>query len=165
MRRATALLATAIELESPLTSRQLAYDDGALLGTLIYNALQGTVDNAGETKEYWQKEASMTLRNRDNFLWHASSIILAGDLPVSTAVISLEGDNAFLLYAMTDPHFQGRGLASAQIHRCLDLLQKSGITTLRLCVTEQNHQALRLYQKLGFTIESEFFHLKVVFKT
>lgn len=161
---ATKPLDTAVDISPSFTNRQLVPSDGDLLGTLIFRALHGSIDDAGESESFWREEARVYLAKNTDLFWHASSIIVSGDKPVSTVAISAEEGVAFLVYAMTDPHFQGQGLASAQILSSLDMLYRSKIERLKLCVTEQNDRALRLYQKLGFVVDSEFYHLKVVFK-
>ncbi len=51
----------------------------------------------------------------------------------------------------TVPEHRGRGIATGLVIRALRGFQQSGLRRACLEVTAQNHRAVRLYQRLGFT--------------
>ena len=51
-----------------------------------------------------------------------------------------------------DPSAQGRGLGRALLHVGLDHLRDTGATTVILYTDEENHGAVRLYEKAGFVV-------------
>lgn len=52
-----------------------------------------------------------------------------------------------------DPDFQGQGLGRELLLRGLEWLAAAGITTAMLYVYSDNLSALRMYEKLGFTLD------------
>jgi ribosomal protein S18 acetylase RimI-like enzyme len=47
--------------------------------------------------------------------------------------------------------FTGRGIASALLHRCLDRSRQQGMQLIGLEVSLESREAIRLYEKLGFS--------------
>ena len=53
---------------------------------------------------------------------------------------------------MSDKRFQGRGYGSAALSLILDMLRKEGrYDHVEVCVKKDDKEALRLYEKHGFT--------------
>ncbi|MDR3744672.1 MAG: GNAT family N-acetyltransferase [Acidobacteriaceae bacterium] len=52
--------------------------------------------------------------------------------------------------------YRGRGLGRLLLQRCLESLLRAGFETATLTVTEENEQALRLYQQFGFVQRHRF---------
>ncbi len=77
--------------------------------------------------------------------------LVAGDREgLATYQISADGREAELV--TLDARVQGRGIGTALVAGLARLLQRQGVTTLRLTTTNDNLTALRFYQRRGFRI-------------
>ena len=56
----------------------------------------------------------------------------------------------FLSMIIISHQFQGCGIGSGLLSRCIEQCKKSGMTTLRLEVNEKNERAILFYEKNGF---------------
>lgn len=56
----------------------------------------------------------------------------------------------FLSMIIISHQFQGCGIGSGLLRRCIEQCKKSGMTTLRLEVNEKNERAILFYEKNGF---------------
>lgn len=56
----------------------------------------------------------------------------------------------FLSMIIISHQFQGYGIGSGLLRRCIEQCKKSGMTTLRLEVNEKNERAILFYKKNGF---------------
>jgi ribosomal protein S18 acetylase RimI-like enzyme len=54
------------------------------------------------------------------------------------------------------PAFRGRGLGRVLLQRSAEALVAAGFEAISLTVTEANDQAVRLYQRSGFTLRHRF---------
>ena len=52
--------------------------------------------------------------------------------------------------------YRGQGLGRRLLEHCVDQLSRMGFTAITLTVTEANHQAVRLYEELGFFARRRF---------
>ena len=52
--------------------------------------------------------------------------------------------------------YRGQGLGRRLLEHCVDQLSRMGFTAITLTVTEANHQAVRLYEELGFFARHRF---------
>lgn len=120
------------------------------LGRLMHAAYTGTIDSEGETEEQCLAEMEGTLGGKYGpFLANASFVELDGEKAVSASLVTLWKGEPLLAFSMTDPAYQGRGLAGGLILRSLETLKAAGYRDLILVVTEEN-PAEKLYRKLGF---------------
>jgi ribosomal protein S18 acetylase RimI-like enzyme len=54
------------------------------------------------------------------------------------------------------PAYRGHGLGRALLRHCMGHLARSGFQAITLTVTEANHQAVRLYEEMGFFTRHRF---------
>jgi len=54
------------------------------------------------------------------------------------------------------PAFRGRGLGRVLLQRSAEALLAAGFEAITLTVTEANDQAVRLYERSGFTLRHRF---------
>lgn len=162
MSRKTELLASAQDF-GPYRLRRLTDKDGILIGDLLFKSFRGSIDDEGQTRNQWRQLALSTFGRG---ICQASSLVLLdGDMPVSGMVVvkhGLQFERRSLDLAMTHPDYRGHKLAEHLIRQCLHNLCQIGIDNLSLWVTEQNTSAFRLYRRLGFEQQEDFYYLKVV---
>lgn len=141
---------------SDFAFRNLTADDTNLLGPLMFEAYKGTIDDEGQTLEESLIEAGDTLKGKyGNIIWPASFIAMDKEqAAAATVVADYVKTGPLLAFVLTSPAYQKRGLGTKLIEQTLNGLHQAGIEQLKLVVTELNENALRLYIKLGFTIES-----------
>jgi ribosomal protein S18 acetylase RimI-like enzyme len=76
------------------------------------------------------------------------------DKPISLLGITRESDTpahqCFLEYIWVAPEFRRRGFAFTMIRHVLGRLYTVGVRTVFLYVLDGNHQAMRLYKRIGF---------------
>ena len=58
--------------------------------------------------------------------------------------------SGFITNVSVAKEFMGRGIASALLDRCLDRSRQEGMEAIGLEVGIESHEAIRLYEKLGF---------------
>jgi len=68
---------------------------------------------------------------------------------------SLDGKEAWLLSLAVRASYRGRGVGERLTHALLDALRQRGYLSALLTVDPGNTGAVRLYQRLGFTVERE----------
>jgi ribosomal protein S18 acetylase RimI-like enzyme len=66
------------------------------------------------------------------------------------------GDVAHITQLCVAPAWRGRGLGRLLLRHCAGHLAGSGFAAITLTVTEANHQAVKLYQELGFFTRHRF---------
>jgi GNAT superfamily N-acetyltransferase len=137
-------------LASEWAVRPLAEGDAGEIGALSYAAYRGTVDDEGETPEQQLAEITATFAGKyGTFNAEASfGAWRAGEVGAATVVTMWKG-KPLLAFAVTDPEWQGQGLATHLIRRTARALAAQGRREMTLAVTRTN-PALRLYLKLGF---------------
>jgi len=143
-----------------LRCRNLTPRDGIMVGKLLARSFQGAIDDEGQTPRQW---VSLAL----NTFWHgicerSSLVLFDGKTPVCAMVVTGGGQLRSLDLAMTHPKYRGMKLAELLIRQSLHNLNEMGIQKLSLCVTEDNAPAMKLYQRLGFETQEDFYYLKVV---
>ena len=57
----------------------------------------------------------------------------------------------FITSVSVAKEFMGRGIASALLDHCLDRSRQEGMKAVRLEVSSESHEAIRLYKNLGFS--------------
>jgi ribosomal protein S18 acetylase RimI-like enzyme len=73
---------------------------------------------------------------------------------VSAIMVSLYENIPYILYVFTKKNNIGRGLATRLIRKSLYELDRKGYRRVQLSVSEANHGARFLYEKLGFKYKS-----------
>lgn len=82
---------------------------------------------------------------------HISYCLEAGHV-VSYGFYNTE-DDGYLEFIGTNPQYRGKGYASVLLHHISEYLRTQKCTCINLCVDYENKEAIRLYEKTGFTIE------------
>jgi GNAT superfamily N-acetyltransferase len=128
------------------------------IGCLMYNAYLDTVDYDGETVEDAKVEVSDTMSGKyGTVLYDASRCIEGTSFPsiIASAVIftqSGEQSNPLLVFAMTEPSYQGQGYCTKLLKHGLHVLSGQGFNICELVVTSGN-PAIRIYERLGFKLK------------
>lgn len=132
------------------------HSEGEALGKLFYLAYHGTVDDEGGSQDDAITEAVETLAGKyGDLIQNASFIAFDDSVAVcATVVTAYKPLGTLLAFCVTHPNYQRRGLAKFLLRKSIDVLHESGITQLRLVVTEANASAVKLYESLGFAEES-----------
>lgn len=159
MSRRTVSLATPQDFQD-FRWRTLKPEDATMVGNLLARSFQGSVDDEGHPSRWWRELARNTFRRG---ICQSSSLVLFDDrTPVCAMVVVESGQLRSLDLAMTHPEYRGIRLAELLIRQSLHNLSAMGIHRLSLCVTEDNVPAMRLYKRLGFETDEDFYYLKVV---
>lgn len=139
-----------------LACRTVGPADADALADLMLDAYRGTVDYNGETIADARAEIGRTLAGYYGPFSPDCSFAVEerGALQSATLVALLDegltDPTPLLVYTMTRPGAQRRGLASALILRSAEALRAAGHNRLLLMVTAANLPARRVYDRLGF---------------
>lgn len=126
-------------------------DHAEALGKLMDASYRGTIDHEGETPEQCYEEMKGTIEGKYGSLIESASFVsMDGPIAASACLITLWKGEPLLAFSMTDPAYQGKGLASLLIQKSISALRLAGLPELYLVVTEGNAPAEHLYSKLGF---------------
>ncbi len=123
------------------------------LAILLYAAFRGSIDDEGETFADAVAEIDKVFAgDYGELLPECSSVIEEGEYLASACLIGQESPSnpPLVIFSMTRPETQGRGMARYLLQRSIDALLDRGQTRLRLIVTEGNGPAEHLYVSLGF---------------
>jgi GNAT superfamily N-acetyltransferase len=91
----------------------------------------------------------------DSVIIAASGVTLYRTAPNSG---NLSGVQAYILNMYTLPEWRGRGLASALVERLAEHARSAGATRVALRATDAGRS---VYERLGFTSDSQFMHLRI----
>ncbi len=133
--------------------RTVRKSDREDLAILLYAAFHGTIDDEGEPFSEALAEIDRTFAGDcGGLLFDCSFIIEQGDFLASACLIGRPDphDAPLVVFSMTRPDAQGRGMAQFLLSRSIDALLDRGYGRLTLIVTEGNAPAQRLYASLGF---------------
>ena len=123
------------------------------LAILLYAAFRGTIDDEGETFAEALAEIDKVFSgDYGSLLLDCSFVVERSEFLASASLICLsEPDGVpLVVFSMTRPDAQRRGLARYLLQRSMDALLDRGHKRLRLIVTEGNAPARSLYASLGF---------------
>jgi ribosomal protein S18 acetylase RimI-like enzyme len=136
-----------------LPSRIVGETDREDLAILLYAAYRGAIDDEGETFADALAEIDKVFRGEYGaFLPDCSFVVEGGEFLASACLIAWwEPHNApLVVFTMTRPEAQGRGLARHLLQRSMNALSDAGYDRLTLIVTDGNEPAQHLYSSLGF---------------
>jgi ribosomal protein S18 acetylase RimI-like enzyme len=146
-------------------ARPITLADGALLGTLMYDAYHGTIDDEGETPDEARGEIDEVLAGKHGPLLSPSSLVIeegkTGRALAATVITDWTDDRSdhrqpLLAFLMVHPAAQGKGMGIYLLSKSINALLQEGERELVLFVTVGNSAAQHIYQKLGFIVEDEF---------
>jgi predicted GNAT family acetyltransferase len=138
-----------LALDSDLTI--VSNEATSALARLMDVSYRGTIDYEGETLEQCEAEIRGTIEGKyGQFLSEASFCVLTDDKIVSACLITLWKNQPLIAFSMTDPEFQGQGLAKKLILNSMNVLAHNAYKVLYLVVTNGNTAAQNLYRKIGF---------------
>jgi ribosomal protein S18 acetylase RimI-like enzyme len=118
------------------------------------DAFQSTVAGAEARPEaYWHELAQVLARGEARVLF----VIDSGDRFEGTAGGTLYDRRTMVevVGVWVDPAYRGRGLGTALVEEALAWGRERGATRARLWVHDQNQTAIRLYERLGFTMTDQ----------
>lgn len=135
------------------TERELATTDLIGLGTLMFDAYQGTIDYEGESPEEALRETEGTMAGKYGELIGPACLVQdEGGAIVSAVIFTWNGEERapMLNYSMTRASHKGQGLAKRLILRGLHILKAMAYEDCYLVATEGNEPAISIYKKIGF---------------
>jgi ribosomal protein S18 acetylase RimI-like enzyme len=134
--------------------RVLGPEDWRLWRDLRLTALAEAPDAFGATLADWQGERDQEARWRGRLGIAGSHnvVALAGNRPLGMAsgMPADEPDVVELISLWVSPDIRGRGVGDRLIEEVVRWGRRSGATTLRLSVLDDNRAALALYKRHGF---------------
>ena len=143
-------------LEPAFAYRHPERRDCESLGSLMLSAYRGTIDERHKIEdEAIEHIAKYFSGEFGKPLLGCSYVAHQEELPVSVALVSMDGDEPLLAQLYTVPEWKNRGLASALIQLSMNALIENGFGVLNLMVTDGNEAAAHVYRKLGFEPFSE----------
>lgn len=144
-------------------ARPVTQADSTMLGTLMYEAYQGTIDDEGETLAQAQAEIEDTLAGKYGPLMGMCSFLVEEQGRALGATIVTDWTNEqtgtrqpLLAFLMTHPDASGQGMATFLLSKTINALLAHSEQELVLFVTVGNSAAQHIYEKLGFQVEEEF---------
>ena len=121
------------------------------LAQLMNRSFQGKLDHVGETLEQNLEDISNTIAGTDGLLISSASYISSeGETATSASLVIFWKQLALLAECMTDPDYQRQGRSEFLIRKSMHALKLDGHKELYLVFTEGNHEAEKLYRKMGF---------------
>jgi len=114
------------------------------------------LDTLYKIEEQCFDEEAFTKRQIAYLLTDYNAIALAAKTGTDVAgfvIAQVETDDTDFGHIITlniAPHFRHKGIATQLLHEIENLLKQRGINECRLEVREDNHAAIKLYQKLGY---------------
>ena len=126
-------------------------DDGQALGSLMFDAYRGTIDERHKSVaeavshigRYFAGDFGTPLLDCSHLAFEASRAI-------STTLVSIDQGDPLLAQVFTAPSHQNRGIAGALIQLSMNALAAKSVNVLNLIVTVGNEPAEHLYEKLDF---------------
>ncbi|MBK9144688.1 MAG: GNAT family N-acetyltransferase [Candidatus Melainabacteria bacterium] len=146
---------TPAAVDGKLAVRNIRADDQDILGRLLFASYHGTIDDDGSSEEDFVEEVAGTLDGKyGKMLWDASFLVIdqSGRVAATSIVTDYANLRPLLAFSAVHPRHQRLGLASWLIERSLEALAREGFDRMYLVVTEGNHPAQTLYDKLGFKV-------------
>lgn len=132
-------------------ARCIQHSDAPALGRLMVESYRGTIEDEGENLSQYTTEMQDTLSGVwGRYLPEASFCLEIDGRITAATMITLWKERPLLAQCMTSPHHQSRGIATALIYKSMNALVAEGWEELTLGVTRGNHNAERLYRRLGF---------------
>ena len=82
-----------------------------------------------------------------------SFVALSGDRVVAVWLVSVDGDQSYLMASGTDPAFRGQGIARRLAECAMDRLRENHVRRFQTEVMDGNAPASALYRSLGMEVE------------
>ncbi|MGE0262089.1 MAG: GNAT family N-acetyltransferase [Candidatus Obscuribacterales bacterium] len=142
-------------IDGKLAARTIRADDQDVLGKLLFASYQGTIDDDGSSEDDFVEEVAGTLDGKyGKMIWDASFLLIdsRGRVAATSLVTDYANLRPLLAFSAVHPSYQRLGLASCLIERSLEALDRQGYDRMYLVVTQGNHPAQTLYDKLGFKV-------------
>ena len=135
-----------------LSIRQLLSDDAPGLGTLMYRAYLGGIEDEGQTQEWHLAQALEALSGSADYgapIWEACLGLFNSDELVGAVLVTDDRAEALIAFVLVLPQWQKQGVGTEVLIRSGQALEALG----RDCVLSvaDGNPALRLYRRLGFT--------------
>jgi GNAT superfamily N-acetyltransferase len=131
--------------------RSLSADQASAVGTLLFDAYLGTVDDHGEAESWHRAEAERTFAGEfGEVVWQASKAAVVDDRLVGATVVTFEYGRILLAFALVQPQLQSQGLGTSLIAASARALLDLGHSEWTLAVSRGN-PARHLYERLGFS--------------
>ena len=140
-------------LPGDLPIRGVCDEDKQDLAILLYSAYRGTIEDEGETFSDALAEIGKVFADSyGGFLSDCSFVIQEGEFLASACLVTWwePHDAPLVVFTMTRPEAQGRGMARELMKASMNALLDRGYERLTLIVTDGNTPAQRLYASLGF---------------
>ena len=136
-----------------LSIRQLLSDDAPGLGTLMYRAYLGGIEDEGQTQEWHLAQALEALSGSADYgapIWEACLGVFNSHELVGAVLVTDDRAEALIAFVLVLPQWQKQGVGPEVLIRSGQALEAPGRRDCVLSVADGN-PALRLYRRLGFT--------------
>lgn len=138
-----------LDAPQPDGMRTVQRDDAEALAALMMAAYEGTIDfEEGATLDDARGEVRSWFAHAADL--DASVVIERDGRLISACLVTERAEYAALAFVMTDRAYARQGLATAVMQQALRRLHAAGVHRVRLGVTRANHDAVRVYTRLGF---------------
>lgn len=145
---------TGIDIPEPLTMREVDAGDRDRLARLLLDSYAGTIDDENGTMEEAGVEIDNFLKGEYGEPLLDASVVAAdaGGVPRSGVLITRWGRQGYPLVAfvMTEPAFQGKGIARALLSESLRRMKENGEEEARAAITVGNTASEKLFERVGF---------------
>lgn len=134
-------------------------EDISALGESMLDAFSGTPDYIGETLEELTEEISdVVIGGIFPLIKEASYLIEIEGTPIAAIMINLYQGEPLVSEIFTTKPYLGKGLASFLLRKSIHTIYNMGYKRLFLYVHPNNTRAIKLYEKIGFSFDSENIH-------
>lgn len=129
-------------------TRPVTAADVELIADLRAVVMRPDLERLGRYDEHRVRQ-----RFRDSFSAAHTSVIVVGGEVAGSVTMRPEGGRRWLEHFYLSPHLQGRGLGSSVLRALLEQADTQGVAVALNVL--QGSPARRLYERHGFTVESE----------
>ena len=152
-------------LDEDIRLRPWEEEDESVMAALILEAYRGHVDSEINL-QYRSRWGALQVienvtRHRGCGEFETGDSLAAVHTPSGVCcgamlVTSVGASNGHIPQICILPEFQGRRIGTAMLHACFEKLRTRGYRQLSLTVTDENLDAIRLYERLGFRTYRRF---------
>ncbi len=77
------------------------------------------------------------------------------DRIIGTVLGGSDGRRGYIYHLAVEPRFQGQGIGTSLLDRCLDAFRQAGIQKCHIFVVSGNQQGIRFWQSAGWNLRDD----------